>query len=91
MALNDRQGRVVAVGSWLYDSAVPKRIVVIARNYDIEYSMYQADGLLLEGELPKQPGPDGLYYYVSGSGPFRSVHEAKEWASKSWGPVDWDD
>ncbi len=91
MALEDLEGIVVASGTWLYDGAISKRTLVIARNYDVKWAAYQADGLLEEGELPAQPGPDGLYYYVSSTGPFPSVDAAKAWTERAWGPVVWDE
>ena len=90
MALDDLEGIVVASGTWLYDGAISKRTFVIARNYDVRWATYQADGLLEEGELPAELGPDGLYYYVSGTGPFPNVDAAKEWTEQAWGPVVWD-
>jgi len=90
MALDDLEGIVVASGTWLYAGAIAKRTFVIARNYDLKWATYQADGLLEEGELPAEPGPDGLYYYVSGTGPFLNVDAAKDWTEQAWGPVVWD-
>ena len=57
MALDDLEGVVVASGTWLYDGAISKRTLVTARNYDMRWATYQADGLLNEGELPAEPGP----------------------------------
>ena len=91
MALDDLEGVVVASGAWLYDGAIPKRTLVIARNYDVQWSTYQADGVLEEGEMPAEPGPDGLYYYVSTTGPFPTIAEAKAWTERALGPVAWDD
>ena len=91
MALNDLEGIVVASGNWLYDGAIPKRTFVTARNYDVKWATYQADGLLEDGELAAEPGPDGLYYYVSRTGPFATVADAKAWIEQAWGPVAWDE
>ena len=91
MALGDLEGIVVATGTWLYDGAISKRTVVTARNYDVKWATYQADGLLEEGELPSEPGPDGLHYYVSKTGPFPTIADAKAWTEQSWGPVVWDE
>jgi hypothetical protein len=91
MALDDLKGIVVASGTWLYAGAIPKRTTVLARNYDPTWAGYSADGLLEEGEVGPVPGPDGLYYYVSGTGPFATVAEAKAWTEQAWGPVRWDD
>lgn len=91
MALDDLEGVVVASGTWFYDGAIPKRTLVTARNYDVKWATYQADGALEEGELPAEPGPDGLYYYVSGTGPFPTVADAKAWTEQAWGPVVWDE
>ena len=91
MALDDLKGVTVASGTWLYDGVIPQRVFVLARNYDVEWSTYQADGLLEDGEQPAEPGADGLYYYVSETGPFKTLAEAKAWTEGSWGPVNWDD
>ncbi len=91
MALDDLEGVVVASGTWLYDGAIPKRTDVIARNYDPAWAGYSADGLVEDGELGPVPGPDGLYYYVSGTGPFSTAVEAKAWTEQAWGPIRWDD
>ena len=91
MALDNLEGIVVASGTWLYDGAISKRTLVIARNYDVKWATYQADGLLEQGELPAEAGPDGLYYYVSGTGPFLTVAHAKAWTEQAWGPVVWDE
>lgn len=52
--------------------------------------MYQAEGWAEKREKPAAPGPNGLYYYVSNSGPFSTVAEAKAWAEGAWGPISWD-
>ena len=91
MALDDLKGVVVASGTWLYDGAIPERTDVIARNYDPTWAGYSADGLVEDGELGPAAGPDGLYYYVSGTGPFFTAVDAKEWAERAWGPIRWDD
>jgi len=91
MAMDDLEGIIVASGTWFYDGTIPKRTLVIARNYDVKWATFQADGVLEEGELPAKPGPDGLYYYVSGTGPFPTVVEAKAWTEQAWGPVVWEE
>ncbi|MGD9713052.1 MAG: hypothetical protein AB7V46_13415 [Thermomicrobiales bacterium] len=89
MAIDDLSGVEVASGTYFYDGTVPQRVSVIARNYDVWWSTYAADGLLEEGEKPAKAGPDGLYYYVSSTGPFTTPEEAKAWAEKSCGPIEW--
>lgn len=91
MALDDLEGVVVASGTWFYDGTILNRTLVIARNYDVKWATYQADGALEEGELPAEPGADGLYYYVSGTGPFPTIADAKTWTEQAWGPVTWDE
>jgi len=91
MALDDLEGVVVASGTGLYDGGISKRTLVTARNYDVKWATYQADGLVEDGELPSDPGPDGLYYYVSGTGPFPTVADAKAWTEQAWSPVVWDE
>jgi hypothetical protein len=90
MALDNLKGVTVASGTWLYDGVVPQCVLVLARNYDVDWSTYEAEGWLEEGQQPAEPGPDGLYYYVSGTGPFKTLAEAKTWTEESWGPVAWD-
>ena len=90
MALNNLEGLVVASGTWFYDGTIPNRTLVIARDYDVKWATDQADGALEEGERPAEPGPDGLYYYVSGTGPFSTIADAKTWTEQAWGPVTWD-
>lgn len=91
MALDDLEAVVVASGTWLYDGVIAKRTIVTARNCDVKWATYQADGLLEDEERPAEPGPDGLYYYVSGTGPFPTVADAKTWTEQAWGPVVWDE
>ena len=83
MALDDLKGIEVARGTYLYAGSVPQKVSVIARNYDVRWSTFEADGLLEDGERPAEPGTDGLYYYVSATGPFTSTEEAKTWAEQS--------
>ena len=91
MALDDWHGEPVLSGTWFYDGQVPERITILARNYDMRHSMYEADGMLEAGEEPVPLGPDGRLYYVSKSPPLRSLEEAKAWADmQPWEPVEWD-
>lgn len=89
MALDDLKGIKVADGVYLYDGSEPQRFDIVARNYDVRWSTYEADGLLEPGEQPAEAGPNGLYYYVSATGPFRTLDEARDWAERAWGPVRW--
>lgn len=89
MALDDLKGVEVARGTYLYAGSSPQKVSVVARNYDVRWSTLEADGLLEDGELPAEPGADGLYYYVSATGPFTSADDAKRWAEQSWGPIVW--
>lgn len=89
MSLDDLKGAEVARGAYLYGGISPKRVSVIARNYDVRWSTLEADGLLEDGEQPAVPGPDGLYYYVSATGPFKKSREAKAWAEQAGGPIKW--
>ena len=91
MALGDHDGELVLSGTWLYDGQTRERITIIARDYDIYYSTYQADGMIEEGDQPVPLGPDGRLYYVAASPPLGSLDEAKRWADgQPWGPVEWD-
>lgn len=91
MALDDWHGEHVLSGTWFYDGQTRERIAIVARNYDMRHSTFEADGMLLEGETPVPLGPDGKLYYVADSPPLQSLNEAKLWADgQHWGPVDWD-
>jgi hypothetical protein len=90
MALSNMIGEIVASGTWLYDGLVPKRTYVLARDFDVQWELNNTEGWTEPGDGPAEPGPDGLYYYVSGTGPFASIAEAKAWAEEKWGPVRWD-
>lgn len=90
MALNDLKGVTVARGTWFYDGVLRRRISVVASDYDVKWALYEAEGWLEEGEEPAEPGPEGLYYYVSASGPFQTIEEAKAFAEQSWGYIRWD-
>jgi len=89
MALDDLKGVTTATGTYRYDGTQKHRIHIIARSYDVKYATYAADGLLEDGEKPAAPGYNGLYYYVSGTGPFPTEEEAVAWAERSWGPIRW--
>jgi hypothetical protein len=89
MALDDLKGVEVATGTYLYDGMIPQRVSIIARDYDVKWSTFEADGLLEEGERPAEPDPDGLYYYVSTTGPFTTAEAAKTWAEQLWGSIVW--
>ena len=101
MALTDFQGEPVLGGTWLYDGTEPRRVLIVACNFDKTYAMIQDDRLygvddLREGEenhAPEPMGPDGCLYYVrdTSSPGLKTLAEAKAWAdSQPWGPVVWD-
>jgi hypothetical protein len=102
MALNDFQGEPVLGGTWMYDGIEPRRVLIVACNFDQEFASREDDRLYgvddhREGEEPDAPqamGPDGCLYYLRGtSSPgLGTVAEAKAWAdSQPWGPVAWDE
>jgi hypothetical protein len=92
MALDDLEGVPVLSGTWYYAGVNPERITIIARNYDLRYSMYEADGMLDDDDQPTPLGPDGRLYYVAGSPALQSLAEAKAWAdTQPWGPIAWDE
>lgn len=93
MAIDDYEGEPVVSGTWFYSGSLPQRITIIARNYDMNYSMFAAEDALLDGEQPIPLGPDGRLYYVgyTSSPGHPTLEEAKAWAdSQPWGPVTWD-
>ena len=102
MALDDFHGEPILGGTWLYDGILPRRIVIIARNYDIEYTGRQDDllyGKEEDRDLDNEPdapiplGPDGRLYYVqnTSSPGHQTIDEVKAWAaSQPWAPITWD-
>lgn len=88
--------RVVAVGTWLYDGSVPRKIELLARTAEFSSSRWIEDErtgeFLLDESTPVPRTDDGLVYYVgaTGSGEFLSMTDAIAWADRqAWGPVEW--
>ncbi len=92
MARNDYEGEYVTGGEFLYDGQVPKRIAIIARDYDVWYSMARAEDWLEPGQRPTPLGPDGLLYYQQGElKPHQTLDDVKAWIeAKDYGPIKWD-
>lgn len=93
-AMKEWYQKPVAEGRFLYDKTIEMQMYVIEQNYDYFHTMYEAEGLLEEGETPRLNG-QGLVYYllfgelpsepphaVSDQGAFMSIEEAKEWAAR---------
>jgi hypothetical protein len=87
---------VVAIGTWLYDGAVPRRIELLSKPATTAYSRWiedqQSGEFLIDEATPVPETQDGLLYHVgaTGGGEFLSVAEAIAWADKQpWGPVEW--
>jgi hypothetical protein len=92
MALSDYEGELVLTGTWLYAGVQLQHVAIIARNYDVEFSMLAAEDALEPDDQPIPLGPDGRLYYVQGtSSPGHpTFEEAMAWAdAQSWGPVKW--
>jgi len=91
MALNDHEGELVLVGWFLYDGAVPTRVEIVARNYDVYYQVNDDDDLLERRDQAVPLGTDGRLYYFKGNlQPHRTLEAAQAWADRQpWGPVDW--
>jgi hypothetical protein len=88
--------RVVAVGTWLYDGAVPREIELLARPAEFSSFRWMEDeqtGEFVLGEsTPVPQTDDGLVYYVgaTGGGEFLSITDAIAWADQqAWGPLEW--
>ena len=87
---------VVAIGTWLYDGKVPRKIALRARPVAFAGSRWiedeQSGEFIINEDAPVPTTADGLVYYVgaTGGGEFRSVAEAVAWADQQpWGPVEW--
>ena len=102
MALNDDQGEAVLGGTWMYDGTKPRRVLIVACNFDREFAWREDDRLHgvddhredEEHDTPQPMGPDGCLYYVRGtSSPgLNTIAEAKTWTElQPWGPVAWDE
>ena len=87
---------VVAVGTWLYDRKVPRKIELLARPASLAASRWVEDqktGDFVIDEGAAVPAThDGRVYYVgaTGGGEFLSMAGALAWADRQpWGPVEW--
>ena len=98
MAIDDFEGEPVLGGMWLYDGATPRRVLIVACNFDRELARsmdetpYTGDALT-DLPPPKALGSDGCLYHVRGTDcpDLASLEEARAWAdSQPWGPVTWD-
>jgi len=56
--------RIVRTGEWLYDSAAPKSVDIVALDYDWWYELGKADGNLSPDEKALEPDGQGWIYYV---------------------------
>ncbi|ANP45901.1 hypothetical protein [Candidatus Viadribacter manganicus] len=83
----DEAARVIANGTWLYDSAVPFPVSIVAFPFDYWLEVGPAD----YEDAPVEPtpiGPDGHLYYVSfgarrvDSPGYASIEEAKAEAQR---------
>lgn len=55
---------LVRSGHWLYDGTVPMPINIVGLDFDFWYDIVAEEGMLDEGEVPMEPGADGLIYYL---------------------------
>jgi hypothetical protein len=67
MMADDRDLRVVAVGTWLYDGSVPRKIELLARPAEFSSSRWiedeQTGEFVLDESTPVPQTDDGLVYY----------------------------
>jgi hypothetical protein len=89
-------GRIVgAIGTWLYDGKVPRKIELLAQPATLAGSRWIEDEhgkFVLDESAPIPATADGLVYYVGATsgGEFLSLAEALAWADQQpWGPVEW--
>lgn len=87
---------VVAVGTWLYDGSVPRKIELLARAAEFACSRWiedqQTGQFVIDESTPVPQTDDGLLYYVGATsgGEFLSIADAMAWADRQpWGPVEW--
>ena len=99
MAIDDHLGEPVLGGTWLYGGVSPRRVEIVACNYDREHAMLVDEALHVGDRVdevppPRPMGPDGVLFHVRGTTcpDLNSVLDAKVWAdSQPWGPVTWDE
>jgi len=84
--------KTVAVGTYLYDKSIPRRVEIHARP-----AKYSAGRWIDEDQLdetaPIPETPDGYLYscFPADSGEHPTLERAKAWAdAQPWGPVKWD-
>jgi hypothetical protein len=87
---------VVAIGTWLYDGEVPRKIELLSRPAAEAGSRWiedeQTGEFIIDESAPVPVTADGLVYYVGATsgGEFLSIDEAIAWADRQpWGPVEW--
>jgi hypothetical protein len=68
--MHNRYSRVVAVGTWLYDGTVPRKVELLARPARSAQSRWIEDEntgeLIIDEAAPIPETADGLVYYVGG-------------------------
>ena len=86
---------VIAVGTWLYDGKVARKIELLARPAAQASSRWienETGEFILDASAPIPATADGRVYYVGATsgGEFLSVADAIAWADQQpWGPVQW--
>jgi hypothetical protein len=90
------ESRIVAVGTWLYDGSVPRKIELLARPAEFSKSRWfedeQTGEFVLNESAPVPQTDDGFVYYVGATsgGEFLRITDAIAWADQqAWGPVEW--
>lgn len=98
MALDDFKGEPVEGGTWLYGGVTPKRVLIVACNFD-QHHAWELDAREYDDwgdeqlSPPRPMGPDGVLYYVRDvtSPGYETIDEARAWVdAQPWGPVAWD-
>jgi hypothetical protein len=56
--------RIVRIGTWLYDGAVPRPVDIVALDYDWWYELGKANGDHSHDEKALEPDAQGWIYYV---------------------------
>ena len=94
----EQQCRRLLVGYFDDQGTKTKALAIRACNFDLNYSMLEAEDGLEPGEQPEPLNEEGLLYFADrlDFNHFRSLDEAKAhyeayWKDNGWGPISWEE